>query len=183
MKRIALAILLALLPLGAHAGQGSLPLYGLGAATGGSYAPDGGVGWFLLTGSALYEYGAVAPHPAPANLRFKAEGTIGVATAPDPRPVLSAKMLAQHLFEGWRRGGAVPYVEGGIGVIYTGFRREEQGLWVNWNPVAGAGLEFRDKSGRGRGWIAARFHHLSNGGLDEENRGLNSLLFQAGIYL
>ena len=95
--------------------------------------------------------------------------------------ITSANILAQY-YLGGGSGRFRPYVEAGIGLIYTDFQVEGQGLRFNFNPQAGLGCDLR--TGGGVVWFTnLRLHHLSNGGLYDDNRGINSVLVQVGRYL
>ncbi|RMH43391.1 MAG: acyloxyacyl hydrolase, partial [Gammaproteobacteria bacterium] len=73
-----------------------------------------------------------------------------------------------------------PYIEGGIGLIYSDFQVAGQGLRFNFNPQLGIGL---DRLTGETGWFAdLRLHHISNGNLHHDNRGINSLALVTGIY-
>lgn len=177
-----LAALSAALPAGAaDAGAYRPTRYALGAGAGNSYHPDGGAAWFLGTAAVLLDYERIAPHLAPDALAMKFEASAGLATVPQPRGTLSANMLANYTLENCCGGHTVPYVEAGIGLIFTDFRRNGQGLNLNFNPVAGFGVLFRDDSGVDRAYTAIRFHHVSNGGLHKENTGVDSALWTMGV--
>jgi outer membrane protein W len=91
----------------------------------------------------------------------------------------SANMIAQFYYPGTSGGRARPYLGGGIGIIYTDFKVEGQGLKVNFNPLITAGWEI----GPDPAWfIEARLNHISNGNLDDENTGVNSVQFMLGHY-
>jgi len=74
-----------------------------------------------------------------------------------------------------------PYVEGGIGIIYTDFQLWGQGLRVNFNPQIGIGTEFSSGSS-GSFFTAVRLHHISNGGLNHDNNGIDTLIILLGRY-
>jgi hypothetical protein len=137
---------------------------------------------YFLLGSvqALFDYGALWPHPAPEGLKIRFEGDAGTAVGtefPGERLVLSGNFLAVYELGAPATARLVPYVEAGIGGIYTDFQREGQGSRVNFNPVAGIGL--RTKSV----YLTLRAHHLSNGNLNHNNRGINSIVLGFGVYL
>lgn len=155
--------------------------YGLGANFGLSYDPDNDIDFLQLNGFVLLDYDRVWPHRAPESLRFKVEGSAGVTTAPRTRAVVSTGMLALHYLDCLAVGGLRPYAEAGIGLIYTDFQVPGQGWRINFNPQAGIGTELKLGAFR-RGFIAVRAHHLSNGRLYRENRGVNSVALQAGLY-
>jgi hypothetical protein len=151
---------------------------GVAASCGASYKPLG-VDFCLLTGILLYDYDRVWPHAAPESLRFRVEYSLGAIVEPQTRLMTSANMIAQFYYPGTSAGGVRPYLGGGIGIIYTDFKVEGQGLRFNFNPLITAGVEF----GPDPAWFTeARLHHVSNGGLDDENVGVNSVQFMLGRY-
>ena len=176
-----IAVLLsgALLPLSACAtGWGEPERVGLAAYGGMGYDPGNEVRWALLSVSALYDYDAIWFHRAPDPLRFKVEGNLGVGGPDEARLVAAAGIMALYYLDGLSSARFRPYGEAGIGLIYTDFQVPEQGLRLNFNPRAGLGCEF---GGTGRPWFAAvHLHHLSNGDLHSDNRGINSVLLQLG---
>jgi hypothetical protein len=89
--------------------------------------------------------------------------------------MVSVGMMALYYLEFLSSQRMNPYVEGGIGVIYTDFQVEGQGLRFNFNPQIGIGTEFQFNSGAPF-FSAIRLMHMSNAGLDSENRGLNSIV-------
>lgn len=153
--------------------------YGLALDYGYAFDPSPNPTFVMATGFAIYDYGSVW-HQAncPNTLRFKVEGSVGSTVTPSSDLIASVNMLAMKYPLGL--GGKVrPYGEAGIGVIYTQFRVEGQGLHFNFNPLLGAGLELPRKDGKNI-FGAVRLHHISNGGLDHDNRGINSVVFQVG---
>jgi hypothetical protein len=74
-----------------------------------------------------------------------------------------------------------PYSEGGIGVVYTDFQVKGQGSRFNFNPQIGIGMEFKADSGPPY-FGAVRLSHISNAGLHEDNRGVNSVIFLVGRF-
>ena len=104
---------------------------------------------------------------------------LGAIVEPATRLMTSANMIAQFYYPGTSAKKVRPYLQGGIGIIYTDYKVEGQGWRFNFNPQLGAGFEF----GPDPAWfIEARVHHISNGGLDEENTGVNSAQFMLGRY-
>jgi len=157
--------------------------YGLSLAYGNTYDPTGDIGFLLLTGVALFDYDRIWPHRAPPALRFKVEGAAGVTVKSEFRGrfVASLGVFALYCLDGLSGKGLRPYIEGGIGVIYTDFQVEGQGLRFNFNPHLGIGAEF--PSGSKELYFASlRLHHISNAGLDDENRGVNSVVFMFGRF-
>lgn len=177
MRRTGLLLLLLLLPLAARGEEPVPNRFGAALSAGHTYSP-GGIDFGLFTAVALFDYDRVWPHRAPAPLRFKVEATLGASTRPRTRTVASANMLALYYLEGWRTARLRPYVEAGIGLIYTDFQVSGQGLRLNFNPQAGIGAEIGATP-----WFAVlRLHHLSNANLHHDNRGVNSVLVQVGRY-
>jgi hypothetical protein len=171
-----------LLPSATLGGEEHAPTrYGAGVNYGIAYDPGCGIDFVQVTGFALFDYDAVWPNRAPAPLRFKVEGNLGVTSAPRTRAIVSINMMALSFLDNLRTGHFRPYGEAGIGLIYTDFRVPGQGLRFNFNPQAGIGTEI--DAGSGPPWFAAfRLHHLSNGGLHKDNRGINSVVFQIGRF-
>ena len=134
----------------------------------------------LVSWQALYNYEAIWPHRAPEGLGIRFEASAGAATGTEfsgERLVASGNFLAVYEFDAPAKGKIVPYIEAGVGLIYTDFQREDQAFRLNFNPVAGFGLRM------GRTFIVLRAHHLSNGDLDDDNRGINSVVLGFGMYL
>ncbi len=129
---------------------------------------------------ALYDYDAIWPHRAPEGLGIRLEANAGAATGSEfsgERFIASGNFLAVYEFGAPQSAKFVPYVEAGVGLIYTDFQREDQRWRLNFNPVVGFGVRM------GSSFIVLRLHHLSNGGLDDENRGINSVVLGFGFYL
>ena len=145
-----------------------------------SYDPKPESGFVQLSLMALYDYEQIMPNPAPEPLRFKFEGSLGVADASRRRAIGSLNFFALYYLEALQTAKIHPYVEGGAGIIYTDYQVRGQGLRINFNPQAGIGSEFRLGD---RLWYGAlRAHHLSNSHLYRKNRGINSLMLQFGFY-
>lgn len=151
--------------------------YGFSVLAGGAYDPDH-FGLVIVQGVALLDYDKVAWHRAPEPLRLKLELNLGLRTDPDPRLLLAGNALALYYL---RDEGAVwrPYLEAGIGIIYTDFQVDGQGLRLNFNPQCGGGIEHALADG-GALIFGVRFSHISNGNLHHDNRGINAALFSLG---
>lgn len=156
--------------------------YSIGLTLGKTYDPEDHTGFLLLTGSALYDYDKIWPHKAPDALRFKVEANIGGSIKHDLDFIASAGVFALYYLEPMAGCGFKPYVEGGIGLIYTQHRVENQGLHVNFNPQIGIGTEFSFGSDVVY-FAAVRLHHISNAGLDDDNRGVNSVVILFGRFI
>ncbi len=155
--------------------------YSLAAIAGQSYTPTNDREFLLLSAAALYDYDRVWPHRAPEALRFKVEGAAGLSTAPRTRAVVAGSIFALCYIDALRTAALRPYAEAGIGLIYTDFQEKDQGLRLNFNPQAGFGVEF-GADGAAPWFAAFRLHHLSNGELHRDNRGINSLMVQIGKF-
>lgn len=145
------------------------------------YDPDFDRGFVLLTGFALFDYGKVWNQDRPKELGFKVEAAAGGTIGADPRTVASAGMLALYYLDPIATPRLRPYLEGGIGLIYTDFRVEKQAYRFNFNPQLGIGTEFIQKNALAD-FVALRLHHLSNANLGRDNRGVNSLILQIGSF-
>lgn len=136
--------------------------------------------FYLASWQALYDYETIWPHRAPEGLGIRFEASAGAATGTEfsgERLVASGNFLAVYEFDSPKSKEIVPYVEAGVGLIYTDFQREDQGCRLNFNPVAGFGLRM------GSTFVVLRVHHLSNAELDDENTGINSIVLGFGVYL
>lgn len=165
-----------------HSEEGIPDRYSLGLTVGHTFDPVDNIGFLLLTGSALYDYDKVWRHPAPGPLRFKVEANVGGSFEPERDLMASAGILALYFLDSISGSGFKPYMEGGIGLICTQHRVENQGLHFNLNPQVGVGTELTFVSGATY-FTALRWHHISNGGLNHENRGINSIVLVIGKFL
>jgi len=155
--------------------------YGMSLELANVYDPGNDIGFALLTGFGLFDYGKVWRQDRPKELCFKVEGALGSTFRPEVRAVASIGMLALYYFDRLATPQLRPYFEAGIGAIYTDFRVEGQGLRFNFNPQLGIGAELLQKDGPSS-FVALRLHHLSNGSLYHDNRGVNSLVLQVGRF-
>ncbi len=162
----------------ASAGDDVPTRYGVAVLAGGAYDPET-FGMVLLQGQMVIDYDRVFWHAAPEALRLKLEANGGMTTGDRQRGIVAVDMLALYVLPAYKFGRWLPYVEGGIGVIYTDFQVDGQGSRFNFNPQLGAGFEIPLATG-GTMTLGVRLHHLSNGNLLEDNRGVNSVLMQVG---
>jgi len=155
--------------------------YGLATVVGYNYDPSENIVFGLLSGFALFDYDKIWPHAAPEALRFKVELSAGATLKNEKGAIVSAGFLALYYLDGLAVKGYRPYIEGGIGGIFTQWRVDGQGSRINFNPQIGLGTEF--SIGSGPPFLAAlRLHHVSNAGLDDDNRGVNSVVFVIGRF-
>jgi hypothetical protein len=183
LRSVAVAALVALLSgaclVRAENQEGDIPnRYGVLALAGASYSPSD-INFWQAGGVAMFDYEKVWHHWAPDGLRFKVEYCLGATLDGDPRTVASLDAFALQYLDVIAGKHARPYIEAGIGGIYTDFQAEGQGSRVNFNPVLGLGVEFplRETSSL---FVSLRLHHLSNADLCDENRGVNSGVLAVG---
>lgn len=177
---VAGACLLQVLMLPSAAAQEPAVRYGVAVLAGAAYDPDH-IDLMLLQGQARLPYDQVFWHEAPDELYVKGEITLGLTLDGRYRGLAAVNMLAQYYLPAFRLGLWIPYVEGGIGVIYTDFQVRDQGLRLNFNPQLGVGVERPLPSGHALS-AGVRLHHVSNGHLYSDNRGINSLLLTFGLH-
>jgi len=157
------------------------PRYGMGLGVALAYDPSDARDFATVTGFALYDYDAIWPHRAPESLRFKVEGSLGGTLRSPPEILASVGFLALYYLDGLSSRFVRPYIEGGVGLIYTEYKVKEQGTRLNFNPQAGVGIEFAGDHNL-QPWMSVRLHHLSNAGLSSDNRGVNSLVINMGWF-
>jgi lipid A 3-O-deacylase len=155
--------------------------YGLAAVLGKTFDPVNDIYFTQLSGFIMWDYDKVWHHWAPEPLRFKVEGTAGLTVSPNTRAMVSVGMMALYYLDFMSSDRLVPYLEGGIGVVYTDFQVEGHGSRLNFNPQIGIGVEFERDSGPPV-FGAVRLSHISNAGLADENRGVNSVILMIGRY-
>jgi hypothetical protein len=161
---------------------GGIPTrYGIAAVLGYTFDPAADIRFIQASAFVMWDYDTVWRHWAPDPLRFKVEGTAGLTISPEFRAMASVGMLALYYLEFISSPRLSPYVEGGIGVIYSDFQVEGQGLRFNFNPQIGIGTEVQVISGAPF-FTAIRLMHMSNSGLDSENRGMNSIVGMVGRF-
>jgi len=158
-----------------------MPRYGLATISGATFDPVDDIYFLQVSGFVMWDYDTVWRHWAPDPLRFKVEGAAGVTIAPQIRAMASVGMMALYYLEFLSSPRLNPYIEGGIGVIYTDFQVEGQGSRFNFNPQIGVGTEFNVDSGPPF-FGALRLSHISNAGLSDDNRGVNSIVFMVGRF-
>ena len=155
---------------------------GIGLSTGYTYDPSDDIGFAQLSVVRLYDYDAVWPHRAPENLRFKIEGAAGASKVDgEAKLIANAGILALLYLDWFNSERFRPYVEAGVGVIYTDYRVSGQDYRFNFNPQAGIGVEFA-RQGKPSRFCSLRAHHISNGGIGSSNRGQNSIVLTLGQY-
>ena len=155
--------------------------YGMTVGTGNSYDPKNDITFVQISGFALFDHAKLFRHKAPEALRFKIEGSMGSMTRPEKRLIVSANILSLYYINALTTKTFKPYVEGGIGAIYMDYTVEGQGARFNFNPQLGIGTEINTASGN-LFLMALRLYHVSNAGLNKENRGLNAITLHIGRF-
>jgi lipid A 3-O-deacylase len=146
-----------------------------------SYDPNFNNSLMLAAVSAIYDHGLLWDNIRSGTKFFKLEGSAGVLLRPELRTVTSMNMLAMYYPAVLQNSIFRLYLEAGIGAIYTDYRVHDQAYRHNFNPQLGIGTEVRQLDGTTL-FVAMRLHHVSNGGINHDNQGVNSLLFQIGKY-
>ncbi|MBF0117690.1 MAG: acyloxyacyl hydrolase [Desulfobacterales bacterium] len=144
-----------------------------------SYDPNNDIKFNMISGFLLFDYDKIWKHKAPDELYFKVEANFGITN--QKQVVASSSIFALYYLDKYSLKSVRPYVEAGIGLVYTDFQIHKQGLRVNFNPQAGIGAEFFSKK-LPSFFLAFRLNHLSNGNLHKENRGINSVFLQLGHF-
>jgi hypothetical protein len=155
--------------------------YGMTVVTGNSYDPRNDITFVQISGFALFYHEKIFPHKAPEALRFKVEGSLGSMTRPEKRLIVSANIISLYYINMLATKTFKPYVEGGIGAIYTDYQFEGQGTRFNFNPQLGIGTEINTASGKPF-LVSLRLYHVSNAGLSKENRGFNAVTLHIGRF-
>ena len=155
--------------------------FGMSVELANVYDPGHDISFALVTAFGLFDYGTVWHQDRPKELCFKVEGALGSTFRPDTKAMASLGMAALYYVDRLASPQFRPYFEGGIGIIYTDFRVEGQGLRINFNPQLGIGAERLNK-GAPSSFAALKLHHVSNGNLYHDNRGINSLALQIGSF-
>jgi len=164
------------------------PRYGMGIISGNPFDPVSDIHYVQFSLFGVWDYDKVWHHWAPENLLFKVELDAGATVTEDIRTVASAEMSALYYWKSLATPRVSPYLIGCFGIIYTDFRTrdpeppyEAMGLRLNFNPMIGFGAEIASRQG-GNYFTEARLSHISNANLDDQNRGLNSVVLVFGKF-
>ena len=125
--------------LSAQSNEGDAPTEsGIFLNSGYTYDPSDGAIFSQISLFRLYDYDRVWKHKAPDNLRFKVEGSVGSAFLDDNdvKFIANAGILALLYLDRFETDRIKPYLEAGIGVIYTDYRVTGQDYRFNFNPQA-----------------------------------------------
>jgi lipid A 3-O-deacylase len=155
--------------------------YGLAISFGQSYLPANDIGFYMVSGFGIFDYDRIWPHRAPDALRFKIELTLGLTSSDSNQFLVSSNIFALYELERLSTNTMKPFIEGGIGLIYTDFLVEGQGTRFNFNPQLGIGADWNLK-GTPPFFTSLRLNHISNGGLHQNNQGINAVVLMMGWY-
>jgi len=156
------------------------PKTGLGVMAGLAYDPGDARDFIAVNAFFLFDYDKIWGHNAPDCLKFKTELSIGSSLATE-NLIVSSGIEALLYLDKFETQIFRPYVEAGIGLIYTDYKVDGQGLSLNFNPRAGIGTDIKVK-GRLPMFCTLRLWHLSNANLHSENRGSNAVVLLIGQY-
>jgi opacity protein-like surface antigen len=114
------------------------------------------------------------------SLQWAAEGSVSRAEQEaDSRRAIGVTPLFLYNFKS--TGRITAFAEAGLGLLYTDLDPERFGSSFNFTPQAGIGIRYHltdERSIR----LAYRLHHISNGGLDDDNnRSIDSHFLIFGI--
>ncbi len=147
-----------------------------------TYSPTNNVNFLLTSFRWQYDYEDFWVHSAPDTLKLVLEFAAGSRIRYGERGVISCGAFAQRYLRFLSNKTFQPYVDLGIGIIYTDFQIEDQGLRLNFNPRVSIGTDIRFSQDSPPWFVALRIFHISNGGLHEENTGMNGTMLVIGRY-
>jgi len=149
---------------------------GMEICYGENWSPDNSdVDYISIHLSALFDRDPFFPYKPAPWLKWVLELQSGLTVHQPKRFLASAGMLvrAQIGFSPWLTG----YTVAGIGIIYTDFQVQGQGLRINFNPQLGVGVDIYEKM-----YLQFRWNHISNGGIHDNNTGVNHWVLLSGVY-
>lgn len=120
----------------------------------------------------------IGPGPLRGNLELLGEPFVQVFHDPKDRVGAGLSALVRWIFA--TETALLPYVEAGVGVMGTDLDIRQMDCDVGFVLEAGVGgiVFLTEKVAVTGGY---RFHHLSNSGICDRNRGINSSLLNLGI--
>jgi opacity protein-like surface antigen len=106
------------------------------------------------------------------------EPFLNAVTGPDTNGEAGCSLLLKYSDRVTSR--IAPYIEGGVGMIYTTQHTHEQGTQCNFLCQGGAGLQFfiHEKLALIGGY---RYRHMSNAGIDDDNEGVDHHFVLLGV--
>jgi len=111
-------------------------------------------------------------------LEFVTEPILNLVISPDANAEMGVSLLLNYSDKITSR--IAPYIEGGVGIVYTTQHTHEQGTQYNFLSQGGAGLQFflNDSFAVKGGY---RFRHMSNAGITDDNSGINHHFLLVGL--
>lgn len=111
-------------------------------------------------------------------LEFITEPIMNVVISPDANVEFGVSLLLHYSDKITSR--IAPYIEGGVGVVYTTQHTHEQGTQYNFLPQVGGGLQcfLNDNLALIGGY---RYRHMSNSGISDDNSGINHHFVLVGL--
>ena len=150
--------------------------WSLGICGGENWSPDkSDVDFISVHLSALFDHDPFFPYKPARRLRWLLEVQAGSTIHHPKRFLTSAGMLIRA--QANPVSGMIGYGLAGIGIIYSDFQVQGQELRLNFSPQLGIGMDIKNKV-----YLQIRWHHISNGGLYEDNTGVNHWVVHTGIY-
>ena len=111
-------------------------------------------------------------------LELIAEPIMNAVISPDDNAEFGVSLLLNYSDNITSR--IAPYIEVGVGMIYTTQHTHEQGTQFNFLPQIGAGIQcFLNKNLALTGGY--RYRHMSNAGTSNDNSGINHHFFLVGL--
>jgi len=111
-------------------------------------------------------------------LEFVVEPLVNLVINPDTNAEVGCSLFLRYSDKITAR--IAPYIEGGVGMIYTTQHTHEQGTQYNFISQAGIGIQFfLNKHVALTGGY--RFRHLSNADLDKQNQGIDHHFGLVGV--
>ena len=133
----------------------------------------------LLVSALLPLTGEVGPSWLRGRAEWNPELFLALFTHPYDRPLAGITPI-QLKYTLTPKGRFSPYGLAGAGVLYANINRRETGNDLNFNLQLGVGTYIR-LSGNADLILEYRHIHISNAGIREDNTGLNTHTFLAGI--
>jgi lipid A 3-O-deacylase len=98
----------------------------------------------------------------------------------EPENGFAGGITAMLRYNFLRGGPFIPFAEAGVGILVLDWDLEERSDGVNFSPQAGFGFHYfvSPRTALTSEW---RWHHISNAGIDQPNRAINSSLFLIGV--
>ncbi len=133
----------------------------------------------LLPSASVALAGVERPGFLHGRLEWAPELFLGLFTHPYDRPLIGVTPIQFRYV--WETPCRVkPYLFGGVGILYANVSRRETRKDLNFNPQGGAGIYYALNDDTSL-ILEYRHIHISNAGLHEDNAGLNTHTFLAGV--